>query len=335
MLYLVHGEDEFRRAEWLAEIKQTVALDEGLAALNTATLDGKHLTLEELEAACGALPFLADKRLVIVEGLAARAEPRQGQALGEGSKKAARNGAEKKMADYLASVPPSTDVVLYESAKVSAANVFLAAVTNAGGRIVELQPPKPDSQELRNWAAQRARQRRAQFAPDALDQLVAFVGNNMRLLDQEIAKLATYADGRAITGEDVRRQVPSAREANVFEMVDALGRRDTRTALGRLHELLAEGEAAQHLLFMAARQVRLLIQARDLLDAGLPYVSLASELGVHPFVAQKVGDQARNFSMRTLRTLHAELVELDWAVKTGRLEAEAALDLFIAAAGRR
>jgi DNA polymerase-3 subunit delta len=338
MLYMVHGEDEFRRSEWLTEIKQKVSLDESMAALNTVTLNGQKLTPEELEGACAASPFLADKRLVIVEGLATRAETKEGAGKGEGgesNRRETRRATEKRMAEYLASIPPTTDLVLTENKRISATNLFLQALKAAGGRVLEMQPPKADSYELREWVVARARHHNVQMGGDAVDQIVAFGGNNLRLLDVELAKLAAYADGKPVTSEDVYRLVSYAREANVFEAMDALGRRDTRQALRKLHDLLDDGEAAQYLLFMVARQVRMLMQAREALDRGIPAQSLADELGVHRFVAQKSAEQARNFSLPGLLTLHEQLVELDWAVKTGRLEVEAALDVFVASVGRR
>ncbi|MHB1417884.1 MAG: DNA polymerase III subunit delta [Chloroflexota bacterium] len=333
MLYLVHGDDDFRRSEWLAELKHTVSLDDGMAELNTVTLNGQRLTPDELQAACGAVPFLADKRLVVVEGLASRGESRQGK--GQAAKRAKQDSAEQQMAQYLSQVPPTTDVVLVEDRPIPRTNVFATAVREGGGRVVELRLPKPDSAELRQWIAQRARRRGAKMAPDAGDRLMAFVGNNLRLLDQEIDKLATYAGERPVTAEDVELLVGYTREASIFEMVDAFGRRDARRALVKLHELMDEGGAPTYLLFMIARQVRLLVQARDLLDRGLPPSALANELGVHSYVAQKIGDQARNFSLPALQALHQEILETDWAVKRGRLEPEAALDLFVASVAQR
>ncbi|MHB9090396.1 MAG: DNA polymerase III subunit delta [Chloroflexota bacterium] len=339
MLYLLYGEDEFRRSEWLAEIRRTVAPDTSMADLNTVVLNGQRLTAEELEANCSAAPFLVEKRLVIVENLAQRAEPRRGQqekGEQEESQQRGRGSPEKRMAEYLTKLPPTTDVVLAESRnKVSANNVFLAAVKSARGSVVEMQPPRSDSRELRDWVIQRAHLHGAQLTAGALDQLVAYAGNNLRLLDQELAKLAAYADGAPISDDDIFRLVSYTREASVFEMVDALGRRDARHALRKLHDLLNDGEAAQYLLIMIARQVRLLLLAREALDRGVSPYGLAGEMGVHPFVAQKVGDQARNFSQAGLIALHDQLVELDWTGKTGRLAPEAGLDLLIAGLARR
>lgn len=338
MLYVVHGEDEYRRAEWLAEMKQTVALDAAMADLNTATLDGQKVTPEELESACAAAPFLADKRLVVVEGLAARAEARESQGKGEGAgpgKETSRSATTRRFAAYLAAVPPTTDLVLSESKRLAANNPILQAVKDAGGRVVELQPPRVDSPELREWLLARARFHGVQLGGDAVDQLLAFGGNSLRLLDTELAKLAAYGDGAPLTSEDIYRLVANAREASVFEAMDALGRRDTSQALRKLHKLLDDGEAAQYLMFMVARQVRILMQAREALERGVSLNSLADELGVHRFVAQKAGEQARNYSLAGLMALHEQLVDLDWSVKTGRMEVEAALDLFVASAGRR
>lgn len=329
MIYLVHGEDEFRRAEWLSEQRRSVATDRTVAELNTATLNGQRLTIEELEGACGAVPFLAERRLVVVEGLLSRG---QGGGKGEGGKRSAKSTLENQVLDYLKRLPPTTDLVFVEAQTVQPNTKFLSGLVSAGGKVIEMQPPKPDSYELRRWVTERAVRHGTNIAPDAAERLAAYVGNNLRLLDQELAKLATYADGATVTVEDVKNLVSSVREANVFEMVDAMGRRDTRRALALLHELQADGQSPVYLLFMVARQVRLLMQARDLIERGVPPTSLASELGIHSFVAQKITQQARNFSTARLYRMHQSLVDLDWAVKTGKMEPGPAVDTFVATA---
>ncbi|MHB1133682.1 MAG: DNA polymerase III subunit delta [Chloroflexota bacterium] len=332
MLYLVHGEDALRRTEWLSEVRRSVSPDAGMADLNTVRLDAKVLTAEELEAACGAAPFLADRRLVIVEGLASRLERKDEE---RKPPRALREGDEKRLAAYFTNLPEWTDLVLVETRSISALNGFAVALVAAGGKEVRLALPKPNSPELRNWTVERARARGAQLEPTALEELLAYTGNNSLLLEQELSKLAAFADGRAISADDVRQLVTYSREAIVFDFTDALGRRDLRMALGKLHELLDADEAPIYLLTMVSRQVNQLLRARELLDAGTSPGNLATELGVHRFVGQKLGEQARNFSLGRLRTLHDELVAMDAAIKTGKMEPEAALDLFTAAVTRR
>ncbi|NCC33451.1 MAG: DNA polymerase III subunit delta, partial [Chloroflexia bacterium] len=64
MLYLFYGPDELARSEAVAELCARVPAD--VAELNISRLDGRRLKLETLAAACEAMPFLADQRLVIV-----------------------------------------------------------------------------------------------------------------------------------------------------------------------------------------------------------------------------------------------------------------------------
>jgi DNA polymerase III delta subunit len=75
LLYILWGEDEFSLEEKLLEIKKNLG-DVSLLPTNTNILDGQKLSLRELEAIGGAMPFLSAKRLVIIKGLLGRFESR-------------------------------------------------------------------------------------------------------------------------------------------------------------------------------------------------------------------------------------------------------------------
>jgi DNA polymerase III subunit delta len=335
MLYLVHGDDEFRRSEWLSNIRASVSDDSALAELNTSFYSGQKLALEEMEAAWGAGPFLAAKRLIVIEGMASRLQTKQSSVKGEAGRRAGRAGFDSQLAEGLRRIPATTDLVFSESQTLKATHALVTLIANLGGQVLELQPPRADSYELRRWATDRARHHAATISPDGIDCLVAYTGANLRMLDQELAKMAVFADGNVLGVEDVKALVSNAREANVFDMVDALGRRDVNAALRKVRELQADGEATGYLLFMVARQFRLLIQVRDQLDRGVPPGAVGSALDLHRYVAQKLLDQARNFSLAQLKSIHTRLVEVDWAVKTGKVEADAALDIFVTSLATR
>ncbi len=138
-------------------------------------------------------------------------------------------------------------------------------------------------------------------------------------------------DERAITAQDVELLVPYAGTANVFAMVDAIGRRDGRTALRLLHKLLDENAAPLYLLSMIVRQFRILIQVKELSAQGLASSTIAKRAGLHPFVAEKAGRQAMNFSMGQLEVIYVRLLETDLAIKTGQVDDVLALDTLVAA----
>ena len=155
------------------------------------------------------------------------------------------------------------------------------------------------------------------------------VGNDLRLLDQEIDKLLLYANGQPVTETDVRTLVSHAREESVFDLVDCVGRRQADEALHLLHQLLDRGEPPLKLMAMLARQVRIMIQVSDLQASRMTQAQIAKRLKLHPYVVQKGLAQAGNFDMEQLERAHALLVETDRMIKTGEMEDVLALDMLV------
>ena len=138
-----------------------------------------------------------------------------------------------------------------------------------------------------------------------------------------------------ITEADVALLTPYVAEANIFEMVDAIGRGDGKRAMSLAQKLLNEGNDPLSLLGMINRQFRLLILAREHMDTHHSVEDLSSALGLHQFVAKKVGAQARQFKdIAQLEDIYRKLVQLDFRIKTGQTEDKLALQLFIAGVTR-
>ena len=100
--------------------------------------------------------------------------------------------------------------------------------------------------------------------------------------------------------------------------------------MGELHRLLDRGENLLGLLAMIVRQFRLLIQVKELQEKSAPAPEMAKTLGQHPFVIEKIGQQARNFSMAQLERIYTHLLDLDVGIKTGEVGDVLALDLLVA-----
>jgi DNA polymerase-3 subunit delta len=158
----------------------------------------------------------------------------------------------------------------------------------------------------------------------------------LRAADNELVKLAAYVGvGKVITEHEVALLTPYVAQADVFDMVDALGQRDGPKTTRLLHNLLRDSEPLQ-LFAMIIRQFRLLIQTREFLDSGVGVRDLPKYLEVPGFVAEKLARQARNFeSLAELERIYRYLLDTDVAIKTGRLEAELALDLLVAGLAAR
>lgn len=322
--YVLHGEDEFTRSETLADFKRRLGGSDA-ADFDTTILDGRRVTLGELRHACDAIPFLSDRRLVIVEGLLSRLTSRKGNAL-------ANAGQEllDALCDYLPQLPDTTRLVLVEDSSLPSRHpVLKLADRHDRGYVKRFN--LPDSRALPRWIRGRAKKHGGTIEPQAAHHLAAVVGADLRLLDQEISKLATFTNGdRPITQVDVETLVPYSQEAVIFDLVDALGRRDGRTAAKTLHRLIEEGEHPLGLLGMIVRQFRLLIQVKALKADGVSVSEISATLGIHPFPVRKLHGQATHFTASQLEKVFRHLSDIDLDIKTGRIDAEVALDLLVA-----
>lgn len=311
MLYLLHGPDEVARSEALAALVATVPPD--VADLNIARLDGRRLKIEALAAACEAAPFLAERRLVIVS---------------DALKHSKAGKDREELRAYLERVPPGCDLAFVERDDVDRRSVLYTQLKKLG-QAREFLPL--EGAELLRWLAERARRLGARLDPAAARRLVELVGSDSRALLTELEKLATHAGkGGAIDQAAVDLLVQDAQEQNLFAFIDELSARRLGPALRGARALLEDGQAATYVLFMLARQVRILIGVQELAARRMRPDAIAAELGQKPFVVRKAVDQARAFAPGELRRLHDRLLELDVGTKTGRIQADTALELFVA-----
>jgi DNA polymerase-3 subunit delta len=322
MFYIFHGPDELSRTETLAELKAQMG-NPAMADLNTTILDGQSLTLGELKQACDTLPFLSDRRLVIVKNYLAH--------LGGRDKGSSNEKTLTALAEYLPTMSETVRLIFLEDETLSENHPLIKLAKKlADGQVRAFDGPGRG--ELTGWIVKRVQHKGGAIERPAADALAVAVGDDLRLLDSELEKLFTYAgDEHPITTDHVNLLVPYAGEANVFAMVDAIGRRDGRTALRLLHKLLDENAAPLYLLSMIVRQFRILIQVKELSGQGLAISTIAKRAKMHPFVAEKAQRQAMNFSMGQLEVIYARLLDTDLAIKTGRMTDVLALDTLVAA----
>jgi len=346
MITLIHGPAELLRAEALTKIRTNLADDPALADLNTAQFDGRQVTLAELQNACDTLPFLAERRLVVVEGLlqylaaskrsrskVAKQAGSKGPTVAEESQTKVSKAKSKALLAYLDQVPTSTELVFLEKDILRGGAVLrrlLELQRDGGAKVIVCR--KPRRYDLPGWVRARARGHGVTLDTGAVADLVEFVGDDLRQLDQELIKLADYVAGqRAVTRADVRRLVPATRQANIFALVDALGLGDAPTA-GRLmqHALDVDNEQPLRLLGMISRQYRLLIQAKALQARGVKAAEIAKTLNVPDWTAPKLLKQASRHTFARLEWAMERILAADEGIKTGKIGDREAMDILLA-----
>jgi len=184
---------------------------------------------------------------------------------------------------------------------------------------------------LKRWVAEEFGKNNVKINSDALDLLVGFIKGDLWEMANEIDKLSNYkrGDGGPVKKEDVELLVKPNIETDIFKTIDALASKDKKLALSLLHKHLDSGEFPLKLLAMIAYQFKNLLIIKELQDTKQPYASIVKKSGLHPFVAQKTYYLSGQFSMAGLKKIYQKIFQVDSDIKTGKIDAEIALDLLL------
>lgn len=309
------GNDEFAMARRVSEFTADFP-DASSADMNTARLDARTVTADDLNNAVNAMPFLAKRRLVIL------ANP---------SAKFTAPDARRKFEEFLEKVPDTARLVMYEFVEPREADKhWLVKWADKHGALIQtIAFMSPRLKEMAGWVINETKRQNGGIEPAAAGKLAEMVGADTRQAAQEIAKLLAYVNwARPVKVTDVEAVSILTAQQSVFDFVDALAVGDGKLAQKLLHRLL-ENEEAFSLWGMVVRQFRLLLQAREIMDARGSKDDVARALGVHPFVAEKTTGQAKRFSLAALEKIYHKLLEIDEAAKTSQVTLDLALDMLV------
>ncbi len=332
MLYILAGQDDFSLAHSLEEIKRDIG-DRDFLAASTTTLDGQRVTLDQLRTVCETIPFLAGRRLVIIEGLLERFEAKDKARRQRKITRATDQQDEyKSLSTYIGKIPDSTTLVLIES-RITNNNPFFRGLADKA--VVKSFPLLRDTQ-LRQWIQRRVAEEGGSISPQAVDLLTKLIGSNLWIMASEVNKLVLFTSGRCIEEGDVKTVVSYGQQDSVFAMVDAIVEFKAELAEQLLQRLLQRGAAPAYLLVMLSRQVQMIVRAKELGNQGKPKTEIQHRLGLaSEFALRKTLEQASRYSLPRLREVYHQLLETDLSIKTGKYEAELALNILVAELCRR
>ena len=262
---------------------------------------------DELKDACLAVPFMANKRLVIVSDCTV---------LSKGSAEEA-----KRISAFLEKIPESTVLVLCIEGAADKRRVLYKQI-NKRGIVRDFAAPR--RAESIGFVVQCAKEQGASISRKAAEMVVDAVGYDYYALDNETAKLAVYSGFKEIKPEHVSECVSATLEYNVFELHGLLIGGKANDAKLLLDDIM-RSERPEALTGLIARKVRDMYKVRALLDAGYSYGKIASAIGVKGFVAEIISKECRKFTQNELRNGLKVLADLDYSVKSGEKDAYLAL----------
>jgi DNA polymerase-3 subunit delta len=295
-VYLIHGTEDLLLERAVRRLRGRLA-DVADLDFNLEVFDGQSARAEDAVNAANTMPFMSEKRLVIVNDI---------------DKMDAADVA--ALASYALDPAPYTCLVL-TAQKVNRGSKLYKAV-NALGGAYEYTAPKRYEYAAR--VAEFFREHGKSISQDAAQAMVDAVGRDLRRLDTETDKVVAYVgDRQKVTVADIVDAVSAGAPTSIFDFLDAVGRKDRPAALRLLSGLLAGGGMAPlGVHAMAVRHVRALTGARALMDRGVRIDQMAPELGMAPWQVKNVVEQARSFEPAELRRALCGLAAAEATMKT-------------------
>ncbi len=314
-VYLLHGEepDAIRRAVRAIRAKVIPPDDataQSMEAFNYDRFDGSDVReAKQVLDACVQVPMLSEYRLVELRNPDELGKYRRGG--DDDGPVSSRDAAVDAIVKYVADPCPSTVFVIYGS-QIDARSKLVKAAEKSG-RTYKFTGLAKDRDAIA-YVVSEGKRLQVQVDRDAAAWLVDTIGTGRSELTSAVERAKLYADRRQLRRDDFEAVVAHTREANIFQLTDAVGQGDARTALAVLAQFFATGEkdagTALRLFVMLARQIRLIFAAK-FHDQGRGLD------GQNPYLVQKLREQARGFDTHRLRAAYAGLARLDHDLKGG------------------
>ncbi len=163
-----------------------------------------------------------------------------------------------------------------------------------------------------------------------IDLLVKKSGNNIEILYQEIEKLKIYKlDDKVILDKDINDLASTSYNIDIYKFVDSIINKNKKDALRMYKVLLKINEEPIKLIALIASKFRLMYQTLMFTSMGYSEDMISSILKVHKYPVHLALLTASKYNREILLKYLSDLADLDIGIKTGKLDKDNALELFI------
>lgn len=311
MIIFLYGPDTFRSRQKLNEIlAQYKEKNKRAFNLKFFDCDEQKVDIKNLKDELRQTSMFKEKKLLVVSNIF--------------SDTALKEKFLKEAKDFVSS---DEVIVIYESGAIKATDKLLKFLIKEA-KVQEFK--NLDESNLKTWIKKEVQNQKGKIEDTAVDVLCDYSGNDLWQLSNEISKMVNFKKNRTVTSQDVKLFLKPKIENDIFRTIDAIAQKNKRQALNLLANHLEEGDNALYLLSMIGYQFRNLLIVKELLEKNVQYGMIAKRSGLHPFVVKKSYEICRSFSFPELKKIYRKIFQVDFDIKTGKLEQEMALELLIA-----
>ncbi|MBN1788312.1 MAG: DNA polymerase III subunit delta [Sedimentisphaerales bacterium] len=307
-VYVLAGKDEFLLAEQLNSLLARL-LEPEQRQMCLRQSDGADVTAAEVFDELRTLPFLGDRRVVVLTDAEKFVSENRGL-----------------LEKYFES--PASSGVLVLVVGSWPGNTKLAKALPKVGQLIEVAELKQASlvSYVRNYAnAEHSKS----LSFNAAQMLVEVVGDEPGILCREVDKLATYTTAKAITEKDISELCGHNRIFGAFEVIDSMTAGDTAKAIEKLRIMFSFDRDAEYTVVGAfAWHFRRMFSASAMLKNGDSPATVAKKLRIF-WNKDAFFSTLKKMTLEKLGDCLKQLAEIDYAIKTGRATAQTAIESMI------
>jgi DNA polymerase III delta subunit len=328
-LLLAHGDDGFQLDQLLRDFARRIGADDRVEIVPSSSPDEAAIARAEIES--GTVGMFGSHLAVLRQPLRAAGRSTAVTERLLGLVERLPDGAALALVD----VRPSRD-----AGKPPALLARLqSAVVTRGGSVEQRLAPR--RAELQAWVRRHAEGIGVRIEPRAAAVLADRVGgavlesdvergDQTRLADSELRKLATFAGDRPVAAEDVEQLVADARPASLYAITNALDRRDAPAVARALERALDEGQPVLRITAALAGRVSDLLVVRDLVARRASPQEIAKRVGRgNARMAERLVEAAGRYQAHELEAMLHALFEADLAIKTNVMQPEPAVSAWV------
>lgn len=309
MNYLLYGLEEFLIKK---QVKKII-IDNNIDSININEYDLENNSIKDIIDDALTLSLFSEKKLIIVNNSYIFT--------GTTNKKLPEQNTEELL-NYLNNKNDNTIMIFIINKESIDSRKKIVSQFKTKGIVKEFN--KIDN--IRNFVLEMIKP----YNIDHVNLLIDRVGSNLNILEQEITKLKIYKDDDInITDQDVVDVTTKTIDVDIFNLIENIICNNKEKALESYNEMLKLNEEPIKIIIMLANQFRLMYQAKQLLKKGFSEKDIATNLEIHPYRVKLALEKSRNIKDETLLEYLNELSDLDLNIKSGLIDKNIGLELFI------
>lgn len=320
-VYLFIGDEGYLMNKAIEKLKNKY-IDPSLEALNYVIVDGKDAGFDNILNACETLPFMAEKKLVIVKDIAQIIDRDE-------------MGIDKKLGSYVEGLDSYLSLILIDKSNEIKKTTKLYKTIKKLDGVVEYSKLK--GSELNKWIENILKKYNKKLSTSNLSYFIqkstySEYGSTKTLydLENELIKLINYTLEEEISRDNIDLVLTKTLDTNIFNLLSSINRKDSDSALKIFNEMHISNEPIPRIIFMIVRQLRLMLGYKVYREKGYTEGKIQEKIGVRSsFEFGRIAKESRSFTESQLKKSLEYILEIDVKQKTSSYDEKLALEILI------